>query len=33
MLLTIGFLSYALEVSFIFISWSFPTQLGVHFLQ
>nr|DAL92491.1 MAG TPA: hypothetical protein [Caudoviricetes sp.] len=31
MLLTIGFLSYALEVSLIFISWSIPTQLGVHF--
>lgn len=31
-LLTIGFLSYALEISFIFISWSFPTQCSVHLL-
>ena len=32
MLLTASFLSYTLEVSFIFIGWSFPTQFGVHFL-
>lgn len=32
-LLTYGFLSVALEVSFIFIDWSFPIQLGVHFLH
>lgn len=31
LLLSVSFLSYTLEVSFIFISWSFPTQFGVHF--
>jgi len=31
LLLTRGFLSTALEVSLIFIGWSFPTQTGVRF--
>ena len=31
MLLTISFLSYPLEVTLIFISWSFPTQVSIYF--
>ena len=31
LLLTVSFLSYALEIALIFIGWSFPSQTSIHF--